>query len=63
MNPAIKKPHYNKDPIILHNIWKPSRIKVKYVDFDGPNVQFTIYNFFCAISQWFPSGVTVTSEF
>ena len=51
----IVAPRYNEDPIIMNNIWKPSRITVKYVetnpaitksprkwtDFDGLNAQFT----------------------
>ena len=30
--PHFNEPHYNKDPVITNNIWKPGKITVKYVE-------------------------------
>jgi len=30
--PRYNELHYNEDPVITKNIWKPGRIRVKYVE-------------------------------
>ena len=32
VKPRFNEPRYNEDPVITNNIWKPSRISVKYME-------------------------------
>ena len=51
--PRYNKPHYNEDSVITNNIWKASRITVKYVETNPTITNPAIMKSPLSITNWF----------